>query len=130
LDRIQRQFFWWTWRGDAAKYCRNCQECCSTRRQELLESAKPEPIEAALCRDTVNLSPLLISKPDNVSDNAHDDCSESDVTEVREDYNWSPYTYQQSVEPVYADDDSGCSEPESDDCTFDMSLAIAKYKRM
>jgi len=129
LDQIQRQFFWWTWRGDTAKYCRSCQECCSARRHKLLESAKQEPMVAAVCRNSISFSSAS-NEPESLDDTADECCSETEITGDCESYYLSPNTHQQSVEPVDADDDSGCSEFESDDCPIDMNLAIAKYKQM
>jgi len=35
IDQVQRRFYWVKWRGDTARYCRQCLECCSYHRGKL-----------------------------------------------------------------------------------------------
>jgi len=62
LDQVQRRFYWLTWKGDTARYCRQCVECCTYHRGKIPRTAPLQPIIPGapwerLCIDTTGPHP-------------------------------------------------------------------------
>ena len=47
MDQVQRRFYWLSWQGDVARFCRRCTACCSNHRGRLPRKALLQPTEAS-----------------------------------------------------------------------------------
>ena len=68
MNQVQRRFYWLTWRGDVARYCRRCNACCSYHRGKLARTAPLQPIEAGAPFERLSID---LTGPHCKSDRGH-----------------------------------------------------------
>jgi hypothetical protein len=104
MDEIQNLFFWWTWRGDTARFFQRCSDCKSSRHARVPESVPLQPV-VAQAREEM---PMETNESEPESEELEVNSSaESNSCEVAVDHPESPE--QLTADLASTDSDSGYS---------------------